>query len=145
MIPVDGGRYTEDDLMPAIDAGAEDVRDEEDLLRVLCEPADLRRAPGAGGRGVELESAEVTMEPKNTVEVTGNDAKSLVGLIERSKSTTTSTTSTPTSTSPSRARSEQPRRRLAIATRIAARHGSPEGARRPIKASGFPESDPMQW
>ena len=40
-IAVDGGRYTEDDLMPAIDAGAEDVRDEGELLRVLCEPSDL--------------------------------------------------------------------------------------------------------
>ena len=82
-ISVDGGRYTEDDLMPAIDAGAEDVRDEGDLLRVLCEPADLVIVREAlESAGVEIESAEVTMEPKNTVEVKGNEAKSLVGLIE---------------------------------------------------------------
>jgi YebC/PmpR family DNA-binding regulatory protein len=82
-LAVDGARYGEDDLIAAIDAGAEDVREEGDLLRVLCEPASLgtvREALEAGG--VEIESADVTMEPKSTVEVKGNDAKSLLGLIE---------------------------------------------------------------
>ena len=32
--------------------------------------------------GVEIESAELTMEPKNTVEVGGTDARALLGLIE---------------------------------------------------------------
>ena len=69
--------------MPAIDAGAEDVRDEGDLLRVLCEPGDLATVREAlESAGVEVESAEVAMEPKSTVEVKGNDAKSLLGLIE---------------------------------------------------------------
>src|SRR3954469_9672115 len=40
-VTVDGSRYDEDDLMPAIDAGAEDVREDEDKLRVICDPADL--------------------------------------------------------------------------------------------------------
>jgi YebC/PmpR family DNA-binding regulatory protein len=83
VIAVDGGRYSEDDLMPAIDAGAEDVRVEGDLLRVLCEPGDLaavRRALESAG--VEVDSADVAMEPKSTVEVKGNDAKSLLALIE---------------------------------------------------------------
>jgi YebC/PmpR family DNA-binding regulatory protein len=83
VIVVDGERYSEDDLMPAIDAGAEDVREEEGLLKTLCEPADLSAVREAlVGAGVELQSAEVTMEPKSTVEVKGNDAKSLMGLIE---------------------------------------------------------------
>jgi len=41
VLAVDGARYGEDDLIAAIDAGAEDVREEGDLLRVLCEPASL--------------------------------------------------------------------------------------------------------
>jgi YebC/PmpR family DNA-binding regulatory protein len=83
VIAVDGGRYSEDDLMPAIDAGAEDVRDEEDLLRVLSEPGDLATVRQAlESAGVEVESADIAMEPKSTVEVKGNDAKSLLGLIE---------------------------------------------------------------
>ncbi len=83
VLAVDGARYGEDDLIAAIDAGAEDVREEGDLLRVLCEPASLsavREALETGG--VEIQSADVTMEPKSTVEVKGNEAKSLLGLIE---------------------------------------------------------------
>jgi YebC/PmpR family DNA-binding regulatory protein len=83
VLAVDGARYGEDDLIAAIDAGAEDVREEGDLLRVLCEPSSLtavREALESGG--VEIQSADVTMEPKSTVEVKGNEAKSLLGLIE---------------------------------------------------------------
>jgi YebC/PmpR family DNA-binding regulatory protein len=83
VVVVDGARYGEDDLIAAIDAGAEDVREEGDLLRVLCEPASLsavRKALEAGG--VEIQSSDIAMEPKSTVEVKGNDAKSLLGLIE---------------------------------------------------------------
>jgi YebC/PmpR family DNA-binding regulatory protein len=83
VLAVDGGRYGEDDLIAAIDAGAEDVSEEGELLRVLCEPASIgavREALEAGG--VEIQSSDVTMEPKSTVEVKGNDAKSLLNLIE---------------------------------------------------------------
>jgi YebC/PmpR family DNA-binding regulatory protein len=83
VIVVDGDRYSEDDLMPAIDAGAEDVHEEEGLLRVLCQPSDLSAVRLAlEAAGVEPQSSELTMEPKSTVEVKGNDAKSLMGLIE---------------------------------------------------------------
>src|SRR6188472_1631954 len=40
-IVVDGSSYGEDDLIGAIDAGAEDVREDEGKLRVICEPTDL--------------------------------------------------------------------------------------------------------
>ncbi|HET7177578.1 MAG TPA: YebC/PmpR family DNA-binding transcriptional regulator [Solirubrobacterales bacterium] len=82
-VVVDGARYGEDDLIAAIDAGAEDVREDGDLLRVLCDPRDLSAVREAlAAAGVEIASAEVTMEPKSTVEVKGNDAKSLLGLVE---------------------------------------------------------------
>ena len=50
VVVVDGERYGEDDLIAAIDAGAEDVREDGDLLRVLCEPSRPRRRP-RGARG----------------------------------------------------------------------------------------------
>jgi YebC/PmpR family DNA-binding regulatory protein len=82
-VTVDAERYDEDDLIVAIDAGAEDVSDDGERLRVLCQPADLSAVREAlEGAGIEVESADVTMEPKSTVEVGGNDAKSLLGLIE---------------------------------------------------------------
>jgi YebC/PmpR family DNA-binding regulatory protein len=83
VLAVDGARYDEDDLIAAIDAGADDVSEEGELLRVLCDPAALgavRKALESGG--VEIQSADVAMEPKSTVEIKGNDAKSLLGLIE---------------------------------------------------------------
>jgi len=83
VVGVDGGRYGEDDLIAAIDAGAEDVSEEGDLLRVLCEPGDLSAVREAlEGAGVEIESADLAMEPKSTVEVKGNDAKALLALID---------------------------------------------------------------
>jgi len=83
VVAVDGERYGEDDLIVAIDAGAEDVRGEGELLRVLCEPAGLSAVREAvEAAGVEVQSADVAIEPKSTVEVKGNEAKSLLALID---------------------------------------------------------------
>src|SRR6185436_2522309 len=49
-IVVDGGRYGEDDLLGAIDSGAEEDRAHEDKLRVIRDPADLT-APCPRRRG----------------------------------------------------------------------------------------------
>ena len=82
-IVVDGDRYGEDDLIGAIDAGAEDVRDDEDKLRVICDPADLTAVREAlEGEGVEVESAELAIEPKSTVEVEGPRREGLLKLLD---------------------------------------------------------------
>ena len=76
VVMVDADRYTEDDLIAAIDAGAEDVAREGDSLKVVCAAEDLAAVRGAlETAGVEIESAELTMEPKNVVEVGENDAR----------------------------------------------------------------------
>ena len=83
VVTVDGERYGEDDVIVAIDAGAEDVREEGETLRVLCGPSDLSAVRAAlEEAGIEVGSADLAMEPKSTVEVKGNDAKSLLALIE---------------------------------------------------------------
>jgi YebC/PmpR family DNA-binding regulatory protein len=82
-IVVDGNRYGEDDLIGAIDAGAEDVRVDEDKLRVICEPTDLTAVREAlEGEGIEVESAGLATEPKSTVELKGQDAERLFKLLE---------------------------------------------------------------
>src|SRR5690606_11012945 len=82
-ILLDGTRYDEDDVMPAIDAGADDVRADGDLLEVLAPPSDLSEVRAAlEGSGVEVQSAEIAMEPKTTVEVGEKDAGPLLRLIE---------------------------------------------------------------
>ena len=41
VVVVDGEKYSEDDLMPALDAGAEDIVLDDDVFEILCEPSDL--------------------------------------------------------------------------------------------------------
>ena len=82
-IVVDGERYGEDDLIVAIDAGAEDVREDGEQLRVLSEPSDLSAVREAlEGSGVEIQSAGLATEPKSTVEVKGHDAERLLKLLD---------------------------------------------------------------
>ncbi|HYJ23230.1 MAG TPA: YebC/PmpR family DNA-binding transcriptional regulator, partial [Solirubrobacterales bacterium] len=70
VIVVDGDRYGEDDLIVAIDAGAEDVQEDGDLLKVIADPGSLTAVREAlGSAGVEVESADIAMEPTNTVEI----------------------------------------------------------------------------
>src|SRR5438270_1450075 len=66
VIVVDASRYDEDDLIAAIDAGAEDIALDEDVFEVITEPGALGRVRGAlTDSGVELESADVTQRPKS--------------------------------------------------------------------------------
>ncbi len=81
-IVVDAARYGEDDLIAAIDAGAEDVQEDGEQLRVLSDPGHLTAVREAlESSGVEIQSADLTMEPKSTVEVKGDEAKRLLALL----------------------------------------------------------------
>ena len=85
VILVDAGRYSEEDLMVAIDAGAEDVIADGDALKVLSEPPGPERGPRAalGESGVEVASSELVMEPKTTVDVESEaDARALMRLMD---------------------------------------------------------------
>jgi YebC/PmpR family DNA-binding regulatory protein len=82
VVLVDAGRYSEDELIPAIDAGAEDVSEDGDLLKVVCAAGRLAAVRGAlESASVAIESAELTMEPKTVVEIGGEDAPRLVRLM----------------------------------------------------------------
>jgi len=83
VIVLDPAKYTEDDLIVAIDAGAEDVVAEEDDLRVLTAPTDLTTVRQAlEADGIEIQSADLTMDPTTTVEVDEGSAKQLIRLME---------------------------------------------------------------
>ncbi|REK10983.1 MAG: YebC/PmpR family DNA-binding transcriptional regulator [Actinobacteria bacterium] len=76
---------TEDDIMlPALDAGAEDIRDGgEGLVEIITDPSDLqsiRKAVEAAG--VDVESADVTQLPATTVPVEEGDARKVLRLID---------------------------------------------------------------
>ena len=83
VVVVDATRYDEDDLMPAIDAGAEDIARDDDVFEVLSEPGDLAAVREALQQsGVEIESADVTQRPKSRVPVDEADAAKLLKLID---------------------------------------------------------------
>jgi YebC/PmpR family DNA-binding regulatory protein len=83
VIVVDSSRYDEDDLMPAIDAGAEDIARDEDVFEVITAPGDLQAARTALEQaGVEVERADVTQRPKSRVPVGEGDAGKLMKLID---------------------------------------------------------------
>jgi YebC/PmpR family DNA-binding regulatory protein len=83
VIVVDAGRYDEDDLIPAIDAGAMDISLDDDVYEVITEPADLTAVREAlAGAGVEIDSADVAQRPKVRVPVDEGDAQKLIKLID---------------------------------------------------------------
>ncbi|HUA04294.1 MAG TPA: YebC/PmpR family DNA-binding transcriptional regulator [Solirubrobacteraceae bacterium] len=83
VVVVDANRYSEDDLMPAIDAGAEDISLDEDVYEVITEPSDLAAARDAlAGAGIEIESADLMQRPRARVPVDESDAAKLIKLID---------------------------------------------------------------
>jgi YebC/PmpR family DNA-binding regulatory protein len=83
IVVVDAERYGEDDLIAAIDAGAEDVQRDGDLLKVITDPADLAAVRKAvEGSGVEVSSSDLAMEPRNVVEVDEGSARPLLRLLD---------------------------------------------------------------
>jgi YebC/PmpR family DNA-binding regulatory protein len=83
VIVVDASRYSEDDLMPAIDAGAEDISLDEDVYEVITEPSDLTTARDAlTEAGVDIDSADLVQRPRARVPVGESDAGKLLKLID---------------------------------------------------------------
>ncbi len=75
----------EDDLMMvALEHGGEDLADEGDTWRLTCEPTDLNGLRDAlEENGIAFTSADLTMMPTSTVEVTDSgDAKAVLRLID---------------------------------------------------------------
>jgi YebC/PmpR family DNA-binding regulatory protein len=83
VVVVDGERYSEDDLMVAIDAGAEDISREDDSWEIVTEPSDLTAVRKALEEAdVEIGNAEVTQRPKVLVPVDEETAAKLLRLID---------------------------------------------------------------
>jgi YebC/PmpR family DNA-binding regulatory protein len=85
-IVIDASRYSEDDLMVAVEAGAEDISTDEGVFEVVAEPADFTAVRTALEQaGVEMDSAEMAYRPSSVVPVEEAQAAklmSLIGLLE---------------------------------------------------------------
>jgi YebC/PmpR family DNA-binding regulatory protein len=81
-IMIDGARYSEDDLMVAVEAGAEDISTDEDVFEVVTEQADFMAVLGAlESSGVQIESAEIGYRPSSLVPIDEAQAAKLMRLI----------------------------------------------------------------
>jgi YebC/PmpR family DNA-binding regulatory protein len=74
----------EDELMmTALEAGAEDLKKEEDMFQILTEPSKLHQVRiFLEGKKIPIESAEFSMIPKNTVELDKNQAAQILRLMD---------------------------------------------------------------
>ncbi|MGI8660571.1 MAG: YebC/PmpR family DNA-binding transcriptional regulator [Thermoleophilaceae bacterium] len=80
---VDARRYVEDDLMVAVDAGAEDLTRDEDVFEVTSAPEDFTAVRDALlEAGVELDSAELVMRPTTRTPVEESQGAALMRLID---------------------------------------------------------------
>ncbi|HEY7967255.1 MAG TPA: YebC/PmpR family DNA-binding transcriptional regulator [Solirubrobacteraceae bacterium] len=83
VVAIDASRYNEDDLLVAVEAGAEDIVADDDALEVVTAPGDLSAVRASiEGAGIEIESADVIQRPMTRVELDEATATKLFRLIE---------------------------------------------------------------
>ena len=68
----------------ALEAGAEDVKDEGDVYEVITDPADFMEVRDTlGAAGLQFETAEVTMLPQTQVQLAGKQAETMLKLMDK--------------------------------------------------------------
>jgi YebC/PmpR family DNA-binding regulatory protein len=83
-ITFDAAKHSEDAVMEvALEAGAEDVSEEDGSVTVLTEPGDFMDVLQAfEAAGFEVEESEVTMIPQNYIDVDVDAAKKIFRLVD---------------------------------------------------------------
>jgi YebC/PmpR family DNA-binding regulatory protein len=84
LIVFDRDKVDEEQLLElALEAGAEDVEEEETEFDVITDPSDFESVKKAfDDAGLSYTFSEVTMIPKNTVKVEGKKAQQMVNLMQ---------------------------------------------------------------
>ncbi|MGZ8423698.1 MAG: YebC/PmpR family DNA-binding transcriptional regulator [Candidatus Binatia bacterium] len=84
ILTVDKSQIDEDRLMDiALDAGAEDVRDEGEVYEVIAPPEDFEKVKERlDQEKIAIASAQVSLVPKNTVDVDAKNVEQVVKLSE---------------------------------------------------------------
>jgi len=81
---VEKGKVDEEKLLAAVlDAGADDLNDDDSAWEVVCAPENFEAVKSAvKALGIEPASAEVAMVPKNYVKLAGKEAQQMLRLME---------------------------------------------------------------
>jgi YebC/PmpR family DNA-binding regulatory protein len=67
----------------AIEAGADDLRDDEDNFEIITSPENFEKVQDAiKSAGIEPQVAEVSMVPQNYIQLAGNEARQMLKLME---------------------------------------------------------------
>ena len=84
IIQVEAARVDEDELLGvALDSGAADMRRADAVFEITATPQDLEEVRRSlEGRGVPIQSAEVTYVPQSTIRLEGKDAQQVLRLVE---------------------------------------------------------------
>jgi YebC/PmpR family DNA-binding regulatory protein len=84
MITLERSVIDEDSLIAvALDAGAEDIKTQEDTYEVFTAPGNLAKVQEALQQaGIPMLSAEVVMIPNNTVKIDGKEAQQLLKMLD---------------------------------------------------------------
>ena len=84
VITIKAEGLSEDDvLMVALEAGAEDLKAEEDTFQVITAPEDFDTVKETLEKeGLPIEEAEITLVPKNTVKLEGDKAEKVLKLMD---------------------------------------------------------------
>jgi YebC/PmpR family DNA-binding regulatory protein len=68
----------------ALEAGAEDVKDEGDAIEVITDPADFMDVRDAlGAKGLKWQNAETTMIPQTMVQLEGKPAEQMLKMMDK--------------------------------------------------------------
>lgn len=84
VISIPADKASEDDvMMAALEAGAEDIQTDDDYITVITQPAKLEAVKSAlEKKGIQYESAQISMEPSSTVKVEGKTAEAVLKLMD---------------------------------------------------------------
>lgn len=83
-ITVSKEKVSEETLMEiALEAGAEDIKEEGEVFEIITPPDDFETVKSAlDNASITYEDAEVTMLPKTTTNLEGKDAEKMIKLME---------------------------------------------------------------
>ena len=83
VVEKEAGIDEDDLLLAALDAGADDVKAEEDAFEILTDPEIFEEvSENLDQRGIKQAEAQITMIPKTTVKIEGSQAEQMIKLLD---------------------------------------------------------------
>jgi YebC/PmpR family DNA-binding regulatory protein len=81
---IDKGKASEDEIMAAaLEAGAEDVKDEGEFFEVVTLPSDFEKVKEMlSTNGIEFSSAQLTRSPQTVIKLEGKHAEQILKLMD---------------------------------------------------------------